>query len=647
MKRRTNSSLIVFLVLLAAVVVPASGAPLAEISLGFAHEASFDDDDGGWTASPVPPPPVRLYPIGSWEWGTPTSGPGAAASGSNVWATNLDGDYGSRECAAILSPPIAIPDGVPAAISLQHWLHSERLTSGSFPLQDAGRLFVTPDGGDTLVELAPNQGYDAAMSTDARRCFDDVASGALGLGGPTGTTPPPPAYETLSADLSSYAGQTIQVAISFGSSSANHRAGWYIDDVAVTIDGSTATEDFESSDGGFTLISTRKHPGPAKGWNHGVAASGPANTSPLWATNTEGDYGHDECATVESPKFQVGSELLGTANEVAATAGLPPVAIAKLQWKHWFRSNSIYGAGLILIGSDDGYQVLTPNQGYPSTITTTNLDARAGLLACLGGDGSQRVYSGLHQSLNTSMVDLSADLTPWIGKEISIRFLFASVWTPLNPTTQLGWYVDDIAAEVVLAPSLPDGVVIPEIDTTRTMAPGWTSGGTLSSWEWGTATVGPSGETTLATNLDGDHNASECSTVTSPAIPGALLSANATLTFDHWYRIASVTTSTAWSGGVVLISTDQGETWQYLDLPEYTRNAQFSPLQGCLSSHGLAPASRVFSGNKPTFDPVTVDLGAFLGADTIQVRFLFGAYTSLTEEGWYLRSVDLAGVKLL
>lgn len=644
MRSRTIPTLTVLLALLIAAVAPATADPLVSISLGFAHEAAFDADDGGWTASPVPPPPVRLHPIGSWQWGAPTSGPGAAASGANVWATNLSGNYGARECAAILSPPIAIPDGASASVSLKHWIHTERLTSGTFPLQDGGRLFVTADGGDSLTELTPDQGYNAVFSTDARRCFDDLPSGALGLGGPTGTTPPPPVYSTLSAGLSAFAGQTVRVAIAFASSSVTHRAGWYVDDFAVTIDATTITEDFEASDGGFTLISTRKHPGPAKGWDHGIASSGPANTSGLWATNTQGDYGHDECASLESPKFVVGSEVLASVNAAAAAAGLPPVATATMQWQQWFRSNSIYAAGLVMIGTDDGYQVVTPNQGYPSAITTSNLDAQAGLLACLDVPATQRVYSGSHQSAGAPMIDLTADLTPWIGREVSIRFLFASTWTPLNPTTQLGWYVDNVAAEVFIA---PDGPGLPEVDPDTRMAPGWTTGGTLSSWEWGTATAGPVDQIALATNLDGDHNASECSYVTSPPVPGALLAADATLTFDHWYRIASVTTSTAWSGGVVLVSTDLGATWTYLDLPQYTRNAQFSPLQGCLTSHGLAAASRVFSGNKATFDPVTVDLGAFLGADTIQVRFLFGAYTSLTEEGWYLRSVELGGVKLL
>ena len=50
----------------------------------YAYRETFDASDGGWTGSGT----------ASWAWGTPTSGPGAAHSGTRVWATNLAGDYG-------------------------------------------------------------------------------------------------------------------------------------------------------------------------------------------------------------------------------------------------------------------------------------------------------------------------------------------------------------------------------------------------------------------------------------------------------------------------------------------------------------------------------------------------------------------------
>ena len=62
----------------------------------YAYRETFDASDGGWTGSGTV----------SWAWGKPTSGPGAAHSGSRVWATNLAGNYGDNENGDLISPVI-------------------------------------------------------------------------------------------------------------------------------------------------------------------------------------------------------------------------------------------------------------------------------------------------------------------------------------------------------------------------------------------------------------------------------------------------------------------------------------------------------------------------------------------------------------
>ncbi|MGC8763797.1 MAG: carboxypeptidase regulatory-like domain-containing protein, partial [Acidobacteriota bacterium] len=56
----------------------------------------FEADNGGFTVSGTT----------SWAWGAPTSGPGAAHSGVNVWGTNLSGSYNNNEDGYITSPLI-------------------------------------------------------------------------------------------------------------------------------------------------------------------------------------------------------------------------------------------------------------------------------------------------------------------------------------------------------------------------------------------------------------------------------------------------------------------------------------------------------------------------------------------------------------
>ena len=45
-----------------------------------------------------------------WELGTPTTGPGAASSGSNVYGTDLDGNFEANTDAWLQSPVIDLTD---------------------------------------------------------------------------------------------------------------------------------------------------------------------------------------------------------------------------------------------------------------------------------------------------------------------------------------------------------------------------------------------------------------------------------------------------------------------------------------------------------------------------------------------------------
>lgn len=608
-----------------------------ETSLGFALDDNFDADDGGWDPGATPAP-FRPAPTDVWQWGVPTSGPGVAASGSNVWATNLSGPYAARDCAALLSPPIDLTSATSASVAFQQWRHMQQLTTGSKFVNDAGVLYVTADAGETLTLVTPSGGYTSQLGSTVRPCMDGALTGALGLGGPATSTPPAPVYTAVTTDLTPFVGQVVQFVIAFGSDCCTHYSGWYVDDFAVTIDGVTTVEDFESGEGGFTVVSTRPHLAPL-GWSHGEAAAGvgPSAGSPLWATNLEGDYGHMECAALESPAFEVGP-LPEDPNLLAR---------ASLTWSQWFRSNSIYAAAVVQVGTADGYVTLTPEGGYPGTIGSTVRDQ---LVDCLGVDASQRVFSGTHDALGAPLKPMRADLTPWAGQEVTLRFLFASGWGNLNPTTQEGWYVDDVAVEVRFALAGPDVVAIAEeAAPSAESAPGWTIGGANPSWAYGIATTGPEGELAFATNLHGFYNRDECSWIESPPVPGAVLANDPTLRFDHWYEIyGSSSAGVAWSGGVVLVSTDGGATWQYLAMDAYTRESRYTDLRGCIS--GIASDAptypMVFAGDA-TRESVEADLSAYADAGTLQFRFVLGDGISINRLGWYVQSVEVGGVPLL
>ncbi len=75
--------------------------------------SDFEADDGGmW---------VYEFQGSSWQHGTPTSGPGEAAVGSKVWATNLHGDAHPDEASCLVSPAFYLPQEGAFEVSFQAW----------------------------------------------------------------------------------------------------------------------------------------------------------------------------------------------------------------------------------------------------------------------------------------------------------------------------------------------------------------------------------------------------------------------------------------------------------------------------------------------------------------------------------------------
>jgi len=152
---------------------------------------NFDSNNGGFTVSGTT----------SFAWGAPTSGPGAPYSAPNVWATNLSGDYNSNESGWITSPVINLSGYSTLAPTISFW-HWNDIESTSY---DWGAVEVTKDGGTTWTDVSGKIG--------------DVSS-----------------WSPKSIQLDpSYSVSNFQFRFYFRSDSSVNYAGWYIDDVAVTV----------------------------------------------------------------------------------------------------------------------------------------------------------------------------------------------------------------------------------------------------------------------------------------------------------------------------------------------------------------------------------------------------------------------------
>ena len=191
--------------------MPATGVYRFEIVEEFAWD--FEVDDGGF---------VQTGDV--WQWGTPTSGPGAAHSGVNLWATILAGDYPNSANAKLDIPPITLAASKPYALmSFWHWYYMETN-------YDGGNVKVSTDGGATWAVITPLGGYDGTAN-----------SGNAGIAGqPCFTGYLNNFWQQEVFDLSAFVGQTVMIRFHFGSDSSVPKSGWYVDDVEIL---STDTDD--------------------------------------------------------------------------------------------------------------------------------------------------------------------------------------------------------------------------------------------------------------------------------------------------------------------------------------------------------------------------------------------------------------------
>ena len=154
-----------------------------------------------------------------WELGSPTSGPGFSSSGSNAWATNLDGNYGSDYLDIWLASPSINLNGISSAkLAFQHYYKTESY-------YDGGIVEISTDGGVFWTQITPEDGYPEDR---------------LSSGNPLGSMP---AYSGYSGagwhpavfDISRYDGYSnINIRFRFGTDYSIHDyPGWYIDDVVI------------------------------------------------------------------------------------------------------------------------------------------------------------------------------------------------------------------------------------------------------------------------------------------------------------------------------------------------------------------------------------------------------------------------------
>lgn len=170
--------------------------------------SDLEADNGGWTVTSG-----DSY----WEWGAVTAGfdecddtgnpgPAGSYSGSNAWATNLDGCYPNFGSDTILSQTFdlsSIPAGTEMELSWWHWYH----------------VFETFDWA-----IASINGTEVWRSPGSDPSAD---------------------WEEVAIDISTFAGSSITVEFLLHATTVVNRPGWYLDDITLAYCSSQAEADLQ------------------------------------------------------------------------------------------------------------------------------------------------------------------------------------------------------------------------------------------------------------------------------------------------------------------------------------------------------------------------------------------------------------------
>jgi len=166
--------------------------------------------------------------------------------------------------------------------------------------------------------------------------------------------------------------------------------------------------DFESDNGGFTLIND---------WQHGAPTTGPGSA---WS-------GDNVVGTLISGQYTEGpllSEL--TSPEIAI--GDEPV----LTFYHWYTTENTYDGGNVKISTDGGstWALITPEDGYDGELSSSFENP-------IGGE---QAFFGDHGSWQMETIDLSA----YADQTVRVKFDYGS---DSSVITGDGWYIDDFHIE--------------------------------------------------------------------------------------------------------------------------------------------------------------------------------------------------------
>jgi hypothetical protein len=176
----------------------------------------FESGDGGFTVN---------GPNDDWEYGMPTTGPGAAHSGEYCWGTVLAGNYSDNSQSRLETPSLnfALGGGMHLELKFWHFYDSE----GSYSPYDGGNVkLILPDTNFVIYpDLAQADDYDTYTMNSGNAWIPNEAAYFGPVSG----------WKEAIFDLTPWTNESdVKIAFDFGSDgSVSTYDGWYIDDVVI------------------------------------------------------------------------------------------------------------------------------------------------------------------------------------------------------------------------------------------------------------------------------------------------------------------------------------------------------------------------------------------------------------------------------
>ncbi|MBD3337340.1 MAG: S8 family serine peptidase [Candidatus Eisenbacteria bacterium] len=179
-----------------------AGGDTTSWSPSLAAAEMFESGPAGYTAT------------GEYELGYPSPPSPPPFSGENVWGNALEGYYDDMTISTLTSPVFDFTGATELTLSFHHWYWIEHDDGAQIQVWDEAEqewVYVEPVGGypdDSITILYYEPGYNGQIED----------------------------WEPVIVPLDEYAGGPFQFRFYFRSDYSGHKAGWYLDDIALATD---------------------------------------------------------------------------------------------------------------------------------------------------------------------------------------------------------------------------------------------------------------------------------------------------------------------------------------------------------------------------------------------------------------------------